>query len=90
MYILANKPNGTLYIGVTNDLLRRVYEHKNGVIEGFSSKYGVHNLVYYEQCDDITSAIEREKCLKRWNRAWKVRLMKSNNPQWHDLYKDLV
>ena len=90
VYILASKKNGTLYIGVTNNLIKRVYEHKQGLIEGFSKKYNVHRLVYYEATNDVNSAIYREKCLKKWNRAWKIRLIRENNPSWEDLYKDLL
>jgi len=82
VYILANKRNGTLYIGVTLDLKKRVYEHKNNIVEGFISKYQVHILVYYEQTQDIQSAIEREKQLKKWNRQWKIRLIEEDNPDW--------
>jgi putative endonuclease len=90
VYILASKRNGTLYIGVTNDLVKRVYEHKNGLIEGFSKKYGVHMLVYYEQTNDSYSAIEREKRLKKWKRQWKIELIQKSNPGWRDLYFDLT
>ena len=90
VYILASKPNGTLYIGVTNDLIRRVYEHKQGLIDGFTKKYGVKMLVYYEQCGQIESVIMREKQSKKWKRAWKIRLIKSMNPEWKDLYEELV
>lgn len=86
IYILASTRNGTLYIGVTNDLLRRVYEHRNDLIDGFTRKYGVHRLVYYEMCDDAYSAIQREKQLKRWKRAWKIRLIEEKNPEWEDLW----
>ena len=89
VYILASQRNGTLYIGITNDLTRRVYEHKNNLIDGFTKKYKVHSLVYYEQCDDIESAIIREKRLKKWNRKWKLELIERENPQWRDLYEDL-
>ena len=88
VYILASQRNGTLYIGVTNDLKRRVYEHKNGLVEGFTKKYHVALLVWYEQTTDIYSAIRREKQLKKWNRAWKLRLIEENNPEWHDLSRD--
>ena len=90
VYILTSKRNGTLYIGVTNDLVKRVYEHKNGLIEGFSKKYGVHMLVYYEQTNDSYSAIEREKRLKKWKRQWKIELIQKSNPGWRDLYFDLT
>jgi putative endonuclease len=90
VYILASKPRGTLYIGVTNDLIRRVYEHKNDLIAGFPKRYGVHLLVHYEQCKDVASVIWREKRLKKWNRDWKLRLIERENPAWHDLYLDLV
>ena len=87
VYILASKRNGTLYIGVTNDLLRRVYEHKNNLIEGFTSKYQVHQLVYYENTSEVTAALHREKQLKKLKRAWKIELIGKNNPQWIDLYE---
>ncbi len=90
IYILASKRNGTLYVGVTNDLLRRVYEHKNNLIEGFTKKYGVHKLVYFEETFDIESAILREKRLKKWNRKWKLELIKKVNPNWEDLYDGLL
>ena len=89
VYILANKRNGTLYIGVTNDLTKRVYEHKYNLSDGFIKKYNVHSLVYYEQHNDIESAIVREKRLKKWNRKWKLELIEKENPQWRDLYEDL-
>ena len=90
VYILASKRNGTLYIGVTSDLVRRIYEHKNNLIEGFTKKYKVHHLVYYEITNDIKSAIEREKRLKKWNRKWKLELIERMNPQWKDLYDELI
>jgi putative endonuclease len=80
VYILTSKPYGTLYIGVTNDLVRRVWEHKNDFVEGFTKKYGVHRLVYYEQCGDVESAITREKQMKKWNRRWKLELIEKMNP----------
>jgi putative endonuclease len=89
VYILASKKNGTLYIGVTNNLIRRVYEHRNGLIEGFTKKYGVNKLVYYEQTEDIKSAIERGKRLKKWKRQWKIELIEKMNPMWKDLYDEL-
>ena len=90
IYILASKKNGTLYIGVTNNLLRRVYEHKNDRVDGFSRKYGVHKLVYYEITDDIESAITREKRLKKWKREWKIEMIEKCNPEWNDLYYGLL
>ena len=89
VYILASKRNGTLYIGVTSDLLGRVWQHRNGAIEGFSEKHNVHQLVYYEMHDEMIAAITREKQLKKWNRAWKLRLIEEFNPQWRDLYGDI-
>jgi len=89
IYILANKRNGTLYIGVTSNLVKRVYEHKNNIIDGFTKKYSIHKLVYYEITDDIESAIRREKQLKKWNRKWKMNLIEKNNPEWKDLYYGL-
>ena len=86
VYILASAKNGTLYIGVTNDIIRRVYEHKNNVIDGFTKKYNVHKLVYCEEFSDVCDAITREKQLKRWNRQWKIELIESINPEWDDLY----
>jgi len=90
VYVMASRRNGTLYIGVTNDLVRRVYEHKNDLIKGFTSKYGIHQLVYYEQTADILSAIQREKQMKKWNRKWKMELIEVENPGWVDLYEDLI
>jgi putative endonuclease len=90
VYILASGRNGTLYIGITSGLIKRVQEHKQKLVEGFTKKYGVDKLVYYEQTENVISAIEREKQLKKWNRAWKVRLIEENNPEWRDLYFDLI
>jgi len=90
VYILANKRNGTLYIGMTNDLVRRVSEHKNNLVEGFTKKYQIHSLVYYELTTDVTTAIEREKQLKKWKRTWKLELIEKKNPYWNDLYQDLL
>ncbi len=89
VYIMASKQNGTLYIGVTNDLVRRVFEHKNGITGGFTTKYKLTILVYFEAHHDITSAIQREKTLKKWNRQWKIDLIEKDNPQWKDLYMGL-
>ena len=85
-YILASKIGGTLYIGVTNDLVRQVFGHRSEVVRGFTKRYGVHRLVYFEQFSDIESAILREKRLKKWNRAWKIRLIEEANPNWDDLF----
>lgn len=90
VYILASKRNGTLYIGVTSDLVGRVWQHKNDTIEGFTKKYGVHTLVYFEMHPDMDEAIRREKQLKKWNRAWKVELIEKENPEWRDLWPELV
>ena len=90
IYILASERNGTLYIGVTNNLIRRIYEHKNDLIEGFTNKYNVHKLVYYEQVNDVYSAMQREKRLKKWKRKWKLGLIESVNPDWNDLYEELI
>jgi putative endonuclease len=90
VYILASKRNGTLYIGVTNDLARRVYEHKNDIVEGFTKKYGIHLLVYYEQYNNVESAIQWERQMKKWNRQWKIRRIEGLNPGWRDLYDEIV
>ena len=90
VYILASKKNGTLYIGVTSNLIKRIYEHKNDLAEGFTKKYQVHNLVYFDIVDDIESAIKREKQLKRWNRQWKKDLIENENPNWDDLYPSIL
>ena len=86
VYILASKPQGTLYVGVTNDLLRRVAEHKEGLIPGFTKRYGVTKLVYWEDFGDYNAAIAREKTLKRWRRDWKRALIEESNPHWADLF----
>jgi putative endonuclease len=90
VYILASRIGGTLYIGVTNDLVRRVYEHREGLVEGFTAQYKVTRLVYYEQFDGAENAIGREKRLKRWNRAWKIKLIEQANPDWLDLYPSIA
>jgi putative endonuclease len=89
VYILASKRHGTLYIGVTNDLARRCYEHREGLVPGFTKRYGVKMLVWYEEHPDPASAIQREKSLKRYLRQWKINLIQSMNPEWRDLYEDL-
>jgi putative endonuclease len=90
VYILASKRNGTLYTGVTSDLPGRVWQHKNKVIEGFSEKYGVDKLVYFEMHERAESAIQREKQIKKWNRAWKLQLIEQENPLWRDRYDEIV
>ena len=90
VYILASKQNGTLYVGVTSDLAARVWTHKNKVIEGFTKKYGVYRLVYYEMHPDMNSTITRERQLKKWNRAWKLELIEAKNPEWNNLWNEIV
>ena len=90
VYILASQPNGTLYIGVTNDLIRRVYEHRSDAVDGFTKRYGVHQLVYFEETANVEAAIHREKRLKKWPREWKKNLIEGSNPEWRDLYPDLT
>jgi len=90
VYILASERNGTLYIGVTSDLIKRVFEHKNDVVEGFTKQHQVHRLVHFEQFEDMASAIAREKQLKKWERAWKLELIGKCNPYWNDLYDQLI
>jgi putative endonuclease len=90
VYILASKRNGTLYIGVTNNLERRIYEHKNDIVRGFTKKYKIHSLVYYEDTNDIYTALQREKQLKKWNRKWKLELIERVNPDWNDIAKNWI
>lgn len=90
VYILASKVGGTLYVGVTNNLVRRVAEHKSGDAESFTKKYGVDKLVYFEHCESIEGAITREKHLKHWNRKWKIQLIEEHNPDWIDLYPSIL
>jgi putative endonuclease len=90
VYILSSRRHGTLYIGVTSDLARRIWEHKSGDIKGFSQTYGVHTLVYYEAHSTMADAILREKQMKKWNWAWKIRVIEAANPEWRDLYEDLA
>lgn len=90
VYILSSNVKGTLYIGVTNDLIRRIYEHKNGLTPGFTKEYQIDRLVYFELTSDVKSAILREKQLKRWKREWKISLIEKSNPKWNDLYYDLI
>ena len=90
VYIMASKRNGTIYIGVTSDLIHRVWQHKNNEIEGFTKKYKVHKLIYFEQHNNIRSAIEREKQIKKWIRKWKLDLIENKNSEWKDLYGEIV
>lgn len=90
VYILASKRNGTLYVGVTSDLRKRIWEHKNDLIQGFTKKYGVHRLAYFELYEDMTEAIIREKQIKKWNRAWKLELIERANPGWNDLWETIL
>jgi len=90
VYILASKRNGTLYIGVTGNLLKRIHEHKDNLVKGFTQKYNVHNLVYYEIHHSVYRAITREKQMKKWNRQWKINLIEKSNPDWEDLYCNLT
>jgi putative endonuclease len=90
VYIITDRPMGILYIGVTSDLVKRIWEHKNGIFGGFSKKYGLGRLVYYEIHDDIENAIKREKQMKEWKRNWKFKLIIDSNPDWKDLYDDII
>jgi putative endonuclease len=90
VYILASKKNGVLYTGVTNNLVKRIYEHKNNFIKGFTQKYFVHRLVYFESTSNVESAIVREKQIKEWHRQWKIDLIEKNNPNWDDLYNKIL
>ncbi|MEY8702463.1 GIY-YIG nuclease family protein [Francisella philomiragia] len=90
VYILANKNNTVLYIGVTSNLIKRIYEHKHKLVDGFTKKYSLQKLVYYEVYEDIKEAILREKQLKKWNRSWKERIIKELNPNWIDLYQSII
>ena len=90
VYILASRRNGTLYVGVTSDLVKRVWEHRNDMVAGFTQRYRVHSLVWFEQHDTMQSAISREKAIKEWKRRWKLELIEQLNPNWRDLYGDIV
>ncbi len=90
VYILASKRNGTLYTGITNNLVRRIHEHKNDLTKGFTEKYAVHDLVYYEVFSDPENAILREKQIKKWNRKWKLMVIEEFNPEWKDLYSEII
>jgi len=90
VYILASERNGTLYVGVTSNLQKRVWEHKTDIVTGFTKHYGVHFLVYYELHDDMVAAITREKQIKKWNRAWKLEFIEKQNPDWKDLWEGII
>jgi putative endonuclease len=90
VYILANERNGTFYIGVTSDLVKRIWDHKNNLVKGFTKRYNVHNIVWYELHENMNSAIEREKQMKEWKREWKIRLIEESNPNWNDLYDSII
>ena len=90
VYLLASAKNGTLYVGVTSNLVKRIYEHKHDMADGFTKKYGVKMLVWFDMTSDITAAITREKQIKIWNRLWKLRLIEARNPEWRDLYADIL
>jgi putative endonuclease len=90
VYILASQRNGTLYTGVTSSIIKRIWEHKNDFAEGFSKRYGVHLLVYFELHSTMNSAITREKQIKKWNRAWKIKLIETDNPDWRDLWQEIL
>ena len=90
VYLMASKLNGTLYVGVTSDLVQRVWQHKTDFFEGFTKRYRVHTLVWYEACGSMETAIAREKAIKEWKRAWKIRLIEETNPGWRDLYEGLM
>jgi putative endonuclease len=90
VYIMTNKPNGVLYVGITNDLINPVYQHKNNLADGFTKKYHLHRLIYYENTNDVYEAIAREKRLKKWHRQWKIDLINQFNPSWADLYNNII
>ena len=90
VYILCNQKNGTLYTGITSDLIKRIWQHKNAAVEGFSKQYGLKRLVHFEQYMDVKEAILREKRIKKWNRQWKINLIEKHNPNWDDLYQKLI
>ena len=90
VYLLASKQNGTLYVGVTSDLVKRIWEHKSDLVEGFTRKHRIHTLVWYEAHETMESAIRREKVIKKWNRHWKLKMIEAENPHWRDLYDELL
>ncbi len=90
VYLLASKRNGTLYVGSTSDIVRRIYEHKNDLVRGFTKKYGIHRLVYLEECADREAALTRERQIKEWKRRWKLEVIEKENPEWDDLYEKIM
>lgn len=86
VYVVTNRKQGTLYVGATTDLLARIWQHKSGVVDGFTKKYGLDRLVYFEAFEDIQMAVQRERQIKKWKRAWKIGIIEEKNPEWHDLY----
>jgi|SRR5579884_3350041 putative endonuclease len=90
VYLLASKPKGTLYVGVTSNLVQRVWQHRENLLEGFTKRYGVHRLVWFELVDRMDVAIRREKQIKKWNRAWKIELIEKDNPAWRDLWPEIA
>ena len=90
VYIMTNRPYGTLYVGITNDLVRRAWEHREGMVDGFTKEHGLHRLVWYEAHDTAYDAITREKLIKKWHRDWKVNLIQRLNPDWDDLFEEIV
>lgn len=90
VYILTNEKNGTLYIGITSNLIKRIQQHRNKIADGFTKRYNIYKLIYYEQTENINSALIREKALKKWNRNWKIRLIEESNPNWRDLYFNII
>jgi putative endonuclease len=90
VYLMASRRNGTLYLGVTTDLIRRVHQHRTGTVPGFTARHGIRMLVWYEPHDDVVAAIQRETSLKRWTRAWKIALIERTNPTWHDLWEEIT
>ena len=90
VYILASRPHGTIYIGVTSNLVQRIWEHKSDLADGFTKRHSLHHLVWYEMHHTMETAISRERQLKKWNRAWKIRLIRQTNPSWRDLYPDII
>jgi putative endonuclease len=90
VYILASRPGGAIYIGATSDLVRRVWEHRQGFVEGFTKKYNIHRLVHFETYDDVRDAIQREQTMKHWRRDWKAALIERDNPDWRDLYDEII